>query len=174
MTRLAEAIQAVTELLLIRHGESEANAGTSTDPDCSLTDLGCQQARRLGEQLKDLDLSGFVGITSPYRRTAQTAEIIAAGTGLVFTDDDAVREWGVRATINGRDYAHEPIEQAIERLSDFLRQNQGRKLLVVSHAAPIAVLTQLAWCEPPLTEGPFWLGVGNCRPRWIKAMCGMM
>lgn len=165
-------MQAMTELLLIRHGESEANAGISTDPDCALTDLGREQARRLGERLKEPDLSGFAGIISPYRRTVQTAEIIAAVTGLTFTEDDGVREWGVRATINGREYAHEPLDEVVERLSDFLRQNQGRKLLIISHAAPIAVLTQLAWCEPPLTEGPFWLGVGNCRPRWIKATCG--
>lgn len=166
-------MQTITELLLIRHGESEANAGTSTDPDCSLTDLGRQQARRLAERLKQLDLGGFVGITSPYRRTVQTAHEITAVTGIAFTLEDAVREWGVRATINGREYAHEPIDQVITRLTDFLRHHDGRKLLVVSHAAPIAVLTQLAWCEPPLTEGPFWLGVGNCRPRWIKATCGV-
>ena len=35
------------ELLLIRHGQSEANAGLSLDPDCSLSETGLEQAREL-------------------------------------------------------------------------------------------------------------------------------
>jgi len=163
----------MTELLLIRHGESEGNAGTSTDPDCSLTDLGRQQARGLAERLARLDLSGFVGLTSPYRRAVQTAREITDATGLAFEEDDAIREWGTTATVNSREYPNEPIEHVVVRLTEFLRQNQGHKLLIVSHAAPIAILTQLAWGEPPVTQGQFWLGVGNCRPRWVKGTGGL-
>ena len=161
-----------TELLLIRHAESEANVGRSIDPNCPLTDAGHEQARALGRRLARLDLRGFVGVRSPYRRAAQTAAAIAGATGLRFDVDPAVREWGATATVDDAHYPLEPIADVVDRLSAFLDRARGGRLVVVSHAAPIALLTQLAWGEPPTTEGKFWLGVGNCRPRWVKATPG--
>src|SRR5688500_2419802 len=151
-----------TELLLVRHGQSEANAGCSTDPDCPLTDLGRSQARRLGERLAGCGLSDFLALTSPYRRARDTADAIARTTGLAFVDEPAVREWGASATVGGQSYPNEPIAEVVRRLEEFLRRYAGRKLLVVSHAAPIALLTQLAWGEEPTTAGEFWSGVSNC------------
>lgn len=165
MTRL-------TELLLVRHGESEGNVGRSADPDCCLTDAGLCQAADLGRRLAGYDLGGFEALVSPYRRAAQTAKAIAAATGLRFEVEEAVREWGPAATAGGRAYPQEPIGEAVERLRAFLRHGAGRRLLVVSHAAPIAILTQLAWGEPPNTRGAFWSGVGNCCLRWLKVTCG--
>lgn len=160
-----------TELLLIRHGESEANVGRSKDPDCPLTDLGLQQATTAAHSIAGYDLRGFVGITSPYRRALQTAEAIARGTGIAFAVDEAVREWGETATVGERPYPREQVEDVIERLNSFLRRHQGGKVLVVSHAAPIAVLTHLAWGERPSIEGNFWAAVGNCCPRWLRTTC---
>ena len=85
--------------------------------------------------------------------------------------DEAVREWGVAATVGGREFAREPIGEVLERLREFLRRYRGRKVVVVSHAAPISVLTHLAWGERPPTEGSFWEAVGNCCPRWLKTTC---
>ena len=161
-----------TELLLIRHGQSEANVGKSTHPDCGLSELGLSQARSLAARLRGFDLNGFVGVVSPYRRAIRTAEEISLKIGLRFEVDDAVREWGPAATVGGREYPLEPVGEMVQRLSGFLRRVQGRRILVVSHAAPIAVLTQLAWGEPVSTEGEFWTGVGNCCPRWLKVTCG--
>jgi broad specificity phosphatase PhoE len=59
----------------------------------------------------------------------------------------------------------------IDRLNDFLRRFEGRRVLLVSHAAPISVLTHLAWGERPPTQGNFWEAVGNCCPRWVKSTC---
>ena len=160
------------ELLLVRHGQSEGNVGLSCDPDCALTEAGREQARSLARRLAGYDLGGFSAVASPYLRAAQTAEAIAAATGLAFAKEAAVREWGQAVTIRGRVYPQEPIGSVVERLREFLRRNEGRKLLVVSHAAPIALLTQLAWGEPPNTEGAFWAGVGNCCLRWLKVTCG--
>ena len=159
----------ITELILVRHGQSEANVGLSCEPDCAMTDLGMEQARSAARRLKAFDLSGFAGVCSPYRRAVHTAREIAAVTGLRFTEDEAVREWGVEATVGGRTFAKEPVDEVVRRLEAFLRARRGQRLLVVSHAAPIALLTQLAWGEKPVTEGQFWLGVGNCCPRWLKA-----
>ena len=158
-----------TELLMVRHGESEANVGLSGDPDCALTPRGLGQARALAPRLARLDLRGFVALTSPYRRAVQTAEVLAAATGLALEVDPDLREWGATAVVGGQTYPQEPVGETVKRLEAFLRRRAGQRMLVVAHAAPIALLTQLAWGEPPTTEGKFWLGVGNCCPRWVKA-----
>jgi probable phosphoglycerate mutase len=160
-----------TELLMVRHGESEANVGLSVDPDCSLTARGLEQARALAPRLAEFDLRGFAGVCSPYRRALQTADALAAATGLRFEVDPDVREWGATAVVGGQTYPQEPIAETVQRLERFLRRRQGQRLLVVAHAAPIALLTQLAWGEKPVIEGQFWVGVGNCCPRWVKTTC---
>lgn len=161
-----------TELLLIRHGESEGNVGTSRQPDCALTERGVGQAGAVAPRLASLDLRGFIALTSPYRRARQTADVIAAAMGLRFEVEPMVREWGPAATVGGEQFPAESPDELVVRLIEFLRRRQGQRLLIVSHAAPIAVLTQLAWGEPVNTQGQFWLGVGNCCPRWLKATCG--
>lgn len=160
-----------SELLMVRHGESEANVGLSTDPDCPLTSRGREQARVLGASLARFDLGDFIGLTSPYRRARDTAADLEVATGVRFEIDPDLREWGATAVVDGQNYPSEPIEKTVKRLRTFLRRWEGRRLLVVAHAAPIALLTQLAWGEIPTTEGKFWLGVGNCCPRWVKALC---
>ena len=157
-----------TELLLVRHGQSEGNVGRSIHPDCGLTELGLDQATDVARRLAAFDLSGFTGVTSPYQRAVRTAAEIAQETGITFEKDEAVREWGPEASVGGRTFALEPVELAVRRLQAFLHQRRGQRLLVVSHAAPIAILTQLAWGERPTTTGDFWLAVGNCCPRWLK------
>lgn len=160
-----------SELLMVRHAESEANVGLSTDPDCPLTSRGREQARVLGASLARYDLGDFVGLTSPYRRARDTAAELVAATGVRFEIDPDLREWGAAADVDGQNYPGEPVENTVERLQTFLRRWEGRRMLIVAHAAPIALLTQLAWGETPTTEGKFWLGVGNCCPRWVKAVC---
>ncbi|HEX4793227.1 MAG TPA: histidine phosphatase family protein [Humisphaera sp.] len=156
-----------TELLLIRHGESEANVGRSTDVDCLLTDAGIEQARQLGLRLAEHDLRDFLFLTSPYRRTVHTAAAITEATGRSFVVDERIREWGEFATIGGKQYPKETTRELVERLREFLLDHAGRKLVVVSHAAPIAVLTQLANGESPNTLGQFWIGVENCCSRRV-------
>ncbi|MDP9174748.1 MAG: histidine phosphatase family protein [Planctomycetota bacterium] len=164
-----------SELLLIRHGESEANVGLSTDPDSRLTQRGIEQARNLGQRLAaHVDLTGFTALVSPYHRTQHTAAEIASTTGLKFQPNELIREWGVIATINGREFPEETTEHLIARLTEFLQVYAGRKLVIVSHAAPIAVLTQLAWGEVPNVTGQFWHGVTNCCLRRVGATYHMI
>jgi len=67
-------------LHLIRHAQSEANAGVSgAGRDCSLTDLGRRQADAAGARLAGLGVDRV--LASPYVRTLQTAEAIRAATG---------------------------------------------------------------------------------------------
>ena len=158
----------MTELLLIRHGESEGNIGRSSDPDCSLSELGLEQAQKLAHRLSRYDLGDFVALTSPYRRAVQTAEILSPAIGLPFVVEDSIREWGEVCTVNGTLYQKESTEELILRLSKFLHHIHGKKLVVVSHASPIAILSQLAWGEPPSTEGEFRSSIAHCCPRWLK------
>jgi broad specificity phosphatase PhoE len=145
--------------------------GRSKDPNCPLTDLGLEQAASAGRSIGRYDLGGFVGVTSPYRRALQTAEAISRAVGISFAIDEAVREWGEAATVGEQDYPKEQAADVIDRLSAFLRRYKGAKVVVVSHAAPIAVLTHLAWGERPFLEQNFWTPVGNCCPRWLKTTC---
>jgi broad specificity phosphatase PhoE len=108
------------------------------------------------------DLGKFLFLTSPYRRAVHTAAEIAKATGQSFVVEERVREWGDLATVGGRQYHKETTHELVGRLKEFLLDHAGRKLVVVSHAAPIAVLTQLAEGEMPNTQGQFWSDVGNC------------
>lgn len=73
-------------LYLIRHGQSEANAGLTTSLDSHLTDLGWRQAQAAAESLSSTLTSAraVVLLSSPFRRTMQTASALvrAAGRGI--------------------------------------------------------------------------------------------
>ena len=70
-----------TRLYLVRHAQSAGNTGedlTTGDPD--LTEVGREQARRLGERFRFQKVD-FI-YSSPLRRTQETARHIAGATGL--------------------------------------------------------------------------------------------
>jgi probable phosphoglycerate mutase len=81
-----------TRLYLVRHAQSQGNTGddlTSGDPD--LTDIGREQARRLGERLAGQRIDAIYA--SPLRRTQETAAAIAgAAGGLEVTTKADLRE----------------------------------------------------------------------------------
>ena len=59
--------------------------------------------------------------------------------------------------------------EVVERLRLFMERRSGQRLVVVSHATPIAILTQLGRGEEPVTVGEFWAGVENGCVRRIIA-----
>jgi broad specificity phosphatase PhoE len=75
----------VTLVYLVQHGDRERQPG-----DPALTELGRQQATRTGQWLKDTGVRSLW--TSPLRRARQTAEGLAAVTGLAVRSDDRLRE----------------------------------------------------------------------------------
>ena len=83
-------------MFLVRHGQSEFNVHfsvTGRDPlirDPVLTDLGRSQVEAAAETLRGFDLKRI--IASPYRRTLQTAEILAESLGLECSIDATVGE----------------------------------------------------------------------------------
>jgi broad specificity phosphatase PhoE len=100
----------VSELILIRHGQSASNVAfpaadakglldsglTGRDADVELTELGRKQAAAVGEWLAALPagLRPEVVITSPYLRARETWRLAAEASGLSFpppvTDDRLV------------------------------------------------------------------------------------
>jgi broad specificity phosphatase PhoE len=69
-----------TRLYLVRHAQSQSNTGedlTTGDPD--LTDIGYQQAKRLGERLSRGRIDAIYA--SPLRRCQETAAAIADASG---------------------------------------------------------------------------------------------
>ena len=82
--------------LLIRHAQSAWNvhfAASRIDVglfDPPLTPFGIEQARAAADRLRAQGLRRLV--TSPYRRTLQTASILADALGLVIEIDPIVRE----------------------------------------------------------------------------------
>jgi len=151
------------DLILIRHGQSEANVGLSTEPDCDLTPFGCDQAGQVADQLAAIDLREFSGIVSPYRRARRTAQVITDRTGVPFTVDPLIREWGAECRIDGCVYPQESRQALADRIGRFLESARDRKLVIVAHAAPLAALMQLAAGKQPDLSGEFWLGVENCK-----------
>ena len=83
-------------MYLLRHGQSEFNvhfARTRIDPgieDPALTDSGLDQARAAATMLRPRGITRLVA--SPYRRTLETAAIVAEVLGLPIEIDSLVRE----------------------------------------------------------------------------------
>ncbi|MGP3967321.1 histidine phosphatase family protein [Streptomyces sp. 6N223] len=71
---------------IVQHGEKEKTAG-----DPGLTALGRRQAALTGRWLASLGLRGPL-LSSPLRRARETAEAIAAETGLAVREDARLRE----------------------------------------------------------------------------------
>ena len=149
-----------TRLYLIRHAQSQGNTGedlTTGDPE--LTDVGWEQARRLGERLarQRIDLI----FTSPLRRAIQTAEAIAAVNGLDVRVEPELREvelgradydiralteaeqvalasriategkWDAFPGSEGSAYARNRVREFTDRI---VEQYEGHRVALVSHA----------------------------------------
>ena len=79
-------------LVLARHGQSHGNLDRSLGPDTTLTDLGREQAQRLGSWLAGQGHHFTAIYSSPLQRAHQTAELINAHFGLEITLDPDLRE----------------------------------------------------------------------------------
>ncbi len=85
-------MERVLRILLIRHGESESNAGAVTDDatSASLTPLGVRQAHAIAEWLDEAPARIVV---SPYRRAQQTAAVTLARHAHVSVETWPVQEF---------------------------------------------------------------------------------
>ena len=71
------------KVYFVRHGESVGNKeGVFKNPDAEMIELGHEQAKRLAERCKELNIEEV--FSSPNRRAVQTAEYITEACGLSF------------------------------------------------------------------------------------------
>jgi broad specificity phosphatase PhoE len=151
----------MTTFYLVRHGEKE---NVASDPP--LTSAGIKQAELTAEHLKGISFKRI--ISSPKRRTTQTAEIIAKEHyQIIVTDgrlterlewedgeslDDFMSEWdktdidrkylpkkGLSSSANGK-----RIRQALDKLYD---KQDGENILVVTHGGTIGDLLRNLFTE---------------------------
>jgi broad specificity phosphatase PhoE len=100
--RLSQSINSTNHLYLLRHGENPANISkefSSRKIDYPLTEKGVLQAQQTADYFADKELQAV--FSSPLKRAAQTAGIIAEPLGLEVVLMEAFREIGV-GSLEGR------------------------------------------------------------------------
>jgi ribonuclease H / adenosylcobalamin/alpha-ribazole phosphatase len=164
-----------TTTVLLRHGQTlmsvqKRYVGRS---DVPLTDLGVRQAVAAAKRLASAGLD--VIVTSPLRRTVQTAEEVAAATGAPVVADEGFREtdfgawegltfaevrerWPAEMTAWLADPAVPPpggesftevSERVTAALARVLAARERQAVLIVSHVTPIKMLVAKALLAPP-------------------------
>lgn len=117
----------------LRHGQSTWNAAGRLqygDPTPPLTELGRAQARAAADALGGTTFRTL--ISSPARRAAQTAQIVAPALGLVPRLDERLVERG----------REETADSVRARVLELLHEH-GDDLLLVSHGDTIAIAVEM-------------------------------
>ena len=165
-------------IFLIRHGQTEFNLQRRLQGrlDSPLTELGVEQARRMGRVLKEAvsEPDTWTIISSPLGRTRRTAEIVCETIGLgcqIETDDRLMEiDVGDWEGLNGEEIeavtpgartepgwllsapGGETWETASARVAGWLDEQDvrdGRRRLVVSHGITGRILRALYEREDP-------------------------
>jgi probable phosphoglycerate mutase len=169
----------VTTLVLVRHGateltESKRFSGGLASSNPGLTDEGRAQVREVAEWLSPIGEAVDVVVTSPVRRTRESAEILAErldvplveeagfaemefGTwdGLTFAEvreqrPEEIDSWlgSVDVAPGGGESLREVEKRVLDALSRVLEEYAGQTVVVVSHVTPIKTLVAHAVQAP--------------------------
>jgi broad specificity phosphatase PhoE len=143
------------ELVLARHGQSYTNLDRLFGPDTDLTDLGREQATRLGNWLVEQGYAFTAFYCSTLRRARQTAEIINAHFRLEIVFDPDLREaelpyldnLPLRAAPLGEELPpsfgpeYEALRERVARATArILAENPEGQVLVVAHGGTLATM----------------------------------
>lgn len=159
----------MTELYLVRHGETDWNAARRIQgrTDIPLNDTGRVQARQAAELLARREWDGVYA--SPLSRAAETARIIAERIGVpevALVDALVERDYGAAEGMDFDEIAerypegvHAPGQETREEVRARLvpamlalaAQHPGERLVVVSHGGAIRAVLQAA---EPGTQHP--------------------
>ena len=180
----------VTNVLLIRHGQSKGNAerrfgGHTATP---LSSRGRKQAEATARTLKSESLTAIY--SSDLARAMETARPAANLTRLPFNGTSAFRERGVGvlegltsedaaqqhpeqyAALLRRDFEHvltggesyrQLLDRAWQKLDEIIAQNRGGKIAVFSHTGTICILALhlMGALDSPELK-PVWIASANC------------
>lgn len=158
-------------IYLVRHGQTEFNAAQrwQGQVDSPLTELGRQQAARMGRRLAGLTGTDKAHIfSSPLGRARQTCEIIAGEIGMIdgITLDPGLMEIGMGAWDGMTDYEidheypglrdgldrhewffHAPGGETFEKMADrvsrsleTIKQRQARDAIIICHGITSRIL----------------------------------
>ena len=176
------------ELVFETHSTSVDNErGIATGwLDGELSEVGCEQARALGERRRDDGLA--VVFTSDLGRAVETAETAFAGSSLPVRQDARLRECDY-GELNGRPVPEidaerarridepfpggESYRQAVDRVRSFLQELSpefdGSRVLLIGHSATRWSLDHLLLGKPleRLVTEPF-----SWQPGWLYALRG--
>ena len=156
------------DLLIVNHGKAQKQKGVSIDPDGALMDIGMKQACLTGAWLKyNFYYKEYIGYTSPYLKTLQTASAFSEILNINFEVDAQLREfnigvskeskipnrsvqfdnlhWPIKEWEDDKKFKNETISDFLERCVGFLEKIKNKnKVLIVSHTANCVALAQLA------------------------------
>ena len=146
---------ALTRVLLIRHAESQPDAGLP-EPDWPLSPAGARQARELVPPLRAHGIE--VVCSSPYLRAIDTLKPFAVAAGLEVSVEDDLRErklsdgfhpdWKMLIEKAWEDWSfalpgcesgldcQARVRACVDRLA---RENEGRTIAIASHGNAIAL-----------------------------------
>ena len=175
----------MTRLILIRHGQSEANEQNrfAGQTDVPLTDLGRAQAESAARYLAAHEKIDKI-YSSDLQRAHNTALPTSVLTGVPIIDAKELREicagiWEGRAVSEieveyaeefrtwRKDYANarlpggESVQEVYERVVPYVkriaRENDGLTLLIASHASPVRAVdcNSRGWGWERMSEVPF-------------------
>ena len=172
----------VTTLVLVRHGATSLTAekrfsGGLASSNPGLTDDGRAQVREVAEWLAPIGEAVEVVVTSPVRRTRESAEILAERLGVRLVEEPGFAEmefgtWDGMTFDEVRDQRPDEIEswlgsldiapgggesfrevekRVLDGLSRVLETYAGKTVVVVGHVTPIKVMVSHA-VDAPLTS----------------------
>lgn len=169
------------EIILVRHGNSEANAGITTDLNSKLTSLGKMQAKATANFLSDYikDIHNWRIISSPYKRAAATALKISERCLIDLEYDfdlrEIIQEQGhykpsdFPFIVSSRnDYKIDRMETDDELMQRMKLFRYADKIIIVSHGLPIQVLKDII-VNANIKKLPEWdKSYKNCSITHIK------
>jgi len=165
-------VEGVTEILLVRHADCYRDMTQAEDPPLSA--LGREQAQRLARRMEHVKPDAVY--SSPYRRAIETAR----GIGDHVRVDERLVEMPLLITEDGTLEFQETAESAVKRMrgvmDDVVAEHQGKRVVLISHAASIlACLTDALHLEPGnLRLFPYFTSISTIRVLGDRRMIGSL
>lgn len=147
------------KLYVIRHGRTSWNEKGLMQGrvNIKLSETGKKEAKDIREKLKDISFD--ICISSPLKRTLETASIVTDNKYKIITDElliernlgefegkkyaeyEKLKFWDYK--LNNDSYGVEPVKDILKRTSSFLnnlKEKNYKTVLIVSHAATIRTI----------------------------------
>lgn len=175
------------KIYVLRHGQTNWNVEGRLQgkTDIPLNETGIEQAKEASKQIEDLKID--FAICSPLIRAKQTAGIVIGDRNIPIVYDERIIERAF-GEVEGKSYKDfdmskfynfynneecekykvEPIKEVYEKVKSFLEElkekEQGKDILLITHAATIRVIDAYFKGVPEDGILPF-LGYKNCEVR---------